>query len=312
MSGALQFRILGPLEVHRDGRALALGGVRQRSVLALLLLHANEAVSADRLTAELWGENPPGNAAAALQAHVSRLRKLLGPAPPIETAAAGYRLRVGVDALDLLRFEVLVQAGRRRLEAGDAAMAARDLAASLDLWRGPPLADRDGQYFAQEVIGELEERRLAAVEIRIDADLELGRHTELVVELMALARQHPLRERVHAQLMLALYRAGRQAEALEVCTGLRRTLVEELGLEPSPEVRSLHEAILRHDPQLLATRAPRRSPPRHSPPRRRRSPGSRWEWSRAWLRWQGQRLSYSPARVIESCRRRPQEGRWRW
>ena len=236
----------------------------------MLLLHSNEAISADRLTAELWGDSPPGDAAAALQAHVSRLRKLLGPRPPIETAAAGYRLRVDSDALDLLRFEALVQAGRRCLEAGDAAEAARELTAALELWRGRPLADLDGQAFAQEAIGELEERRLAAVETRIDADIELGRHAELVAELTALAHQHPLRERVHAQLMLALYRAGRQAEALDAYAALRRTLIEELGLEPSPEVRSLQEAILRHDPQLLATLAPRRSPPRRSPSRRRR------------------------------------------
>jgi DNA-binding SARP family transcriptional activator/ABC-type branched-subunit amino acid transport system substrate-binding protein len=255
VGAALEFRILGPLEVRLDGEAVNLGGARQRGVLALLLLNADAAVSSDRLIDELWGEDPPRDAGAALQAHISRLRKLLEPehgGEPrvIVTTSAGYTIRVGPAELDLLRFEALVAAGRRRLDAGEAAAAAEVLREALALWRGRPLANLETEAFAQQPIRDLDELWLDALEARIDADLQSGRHAELTRELAAVARRHPLRERLRAQLMLALYRSGRQAEALESYAELRRTLVEERGLEPGRELRELQEAILRQDPAL--------------------------------------------------------------
>ena len=273
MEGPLDFRILGPLEVRRDGRPLSLGGARQRGVLALLLLHPNEAISGDRLIDELWADDPPRDAAAALQAHVSRLRKLLEPDHGGEprvlvTAADGYRIEPGRDALDLLRFEQLVDQGRRALDGGDAAGAAKVLREALGLWRGRPLADLEAEAFAQQPIRDLDDLWLDAVELRIDADLGSGRHADLTRELAVLVRRHPLREGLRGQLMLALYRSGRQAEALETYADLRRTLVEERGLEPGRDVRELQEAILRQDPALeLRPRA--RSPDRPASRRRR-------------------------------------------
>ncbi len=269
MGGRLDFRILGPLEARLDGQALNLGGARQRGVLALLLLHANEVLSSDRLIDELWAEDPPGDAGAALQAHVSRLRKLLEPehgGEPrvIVTSQPGYVIRADADTLDLLRFEALVAEGRRRLEDGAASGAAEVLREALGLWRGRPLADLEAEAFAQEPIRELDELWLEAVELRIDGDLENGRGADLVRELSALVRSHPLRERLRMQLMLALYRSDRQVEALEAFADLRRTLADEQGLEPSRELRALQEAILRQDPALDLVR------PARSRPRRRR------------------------------------------
>jgi DNA-binding SARP family transcriptional activator len=242
----VEFRILGPLEVVEQGRSLALGGARQRALLALLLTRANEVVSTDRLIDELWGERAPKAAANALQYHVSRLRKLLAPSHAIITKEPGYLIRVELEELDLLRFERLVEEGQRSSPEA----AARLLREALALWRGPALADVAHESFAQSEILRLEELRLVAVEQRIDADLELGRDAELVAELEALVREHPLRERPRAQLMLALYRSGRQAEALEVYRQTRRLLVEELGIEPSPALQELERAILDHDPEL--------------------------------------------------------------
>ena len=224
-------------------------------MLILLLLHANEVVSADRLTDELWGDDPPQDAPAALQAHVSRLRKLLEPERDgqprvIRTVPPGYLIEVPDDDVDLLRFQGLVAGARVRLDGGDAAGAAAALREALSLWRGRPLADLENEPFAHDPIRELDEMWLEAVELRVDADLATGRHADLVRELLALARRYPLREHIRRQLMLALYRSGRQAEALEAYAELRRTLVEELGLEPSRELRALQEAMLRQDPEL--------------------------------------------------------------
>ena len=240
----MEFRILGPLEVLEDGRQVPLGGSKQRALLASLLLRANEVVSRDRLIDELWGASPPETASTALQVHVSQLRKALGR-DLILTQPPGYLIRVRDGELDLHRFEQLVAAAR----AEEAVQAARLLREGLALWRGAPLAELS-DVFASPERAQLEEQRLAALEQRIQADLELGRHAELVPELEGLVRGHPLRERLRGQLMLALYRCGRQADALEVYRSARRLLDEELGLEPDDELQRLEKAILNHDPSL--------------------------------------------------------------
>jgi DNA-binding SARP family transcriptional activator len=242
----LEFRILGPLEVLADGRRLPPLGPKQRSLLAMLLLHANEVVSSDRLIDELWPEESE-SPAAALQASVSRLRKAFGAgAGVLETSAPGYALRPAPGQVDLHVFEQLLE----RADREDPAGAARTLRDALALWRGAPLADFAYDAFAQAAIGRLEELRLLALERRIAADLALGRAGELVPELETLIAEHPLREGPKAQLMLALYRAGRQAEALEAYQAARRTLVDELGIEPAPALQELETAILRQDPSL--------------------------------------------------------------
>ena len=234
----MEFGILGPLEVTEDGRPLALGGTKQRSLLAMLLLHANEAVSRERLIDALWDGQPPGSAATALQVYVSQLRKVLDPGATrggqelLVTRAPGYALQVEAEQLDLRRFERLLSEGRGALARGEAATARTALAEALALWRGAPLADLDTVPFAQREAPRLEELRLAALEERVDADLALGRHADLVAELEPLTAAHPLRERLRGQLMLALYRAGRQADALAAYQEGRRALVDELGLEP--------------------------------------------------------------------------------
>ena len=247
----MEFRILGPLEVVEQGRALPLGGARQRTLLALLLTRANEVVSADRLIDELWGAQPPRAAANALQYHVSQLRKALAPHEAIVTQEPGYVIRVGPDELDLLRFEMLVE--EARLEAPEP--AARQLREALDLWRGPPLADLAAESFAQTEILRLQELRLGALERRLEADLALGRYAELVGEVQVLVSEHPLRERLRAVLMQGLYGSGRQVEALEIYRETRRILVDELGIEPSPALQELEQAILRHDPALTLQEA---------------------------------------------------------
>jgi DNA-binding SARP family transcriptional activator len=239
----LEFRILGPLEVLEDDRLIPLGGARQRALLAILLTRANEVVSRDRLIDELWGETPPRTALNTLQYYVSQLRKVLG-ADRIVTRSPGYAIRVEPGELDLARFERLLE------EGGD---GVRD---ALALWRGPALADFVYEAFAQTEVARLEELRLAALERRIDADLGLGYHAELVGELEKLIAEHPLRERPRRQLMLALYRSGRQAEALDAYQATRRALVDELGIEPSPAVQELEKAILRQDPALDLATAP--------------------------------------------------------
>jgi DNA-binding SARP family transcriptional activator len=249
----VEFRILGPLEVHDGERVLPLGGVRQRAVLAYLLLHANEVVSRDRLIEELWAGEAPEAAVNVLQTYVSHLRKLL-PAGVLETRAPGYLLRVARGELDLYRFEELLERARATLEAGRAEESARLAREALALWRGPALADLDDQSFAEAAVWRLAELRLVALERRVESDLALGRHLELVGELEGLIAEHPLRERLRGQLMLALYRSGRQVEALEAYRVGRALLVEELGLEPSRALQELETAVLRQDPALdLAT-----------------------------------------------------------
>jgi len=245
----MEFRILGPLEVWDEGGEVPLGGPKPRSLLALLLLHPNEVVPADRLIDELWGEDSPERAAAALRVNVSRLRKAL-PRDVLTTRSPGYAVRVEPDELDLHRFERLVDEGRSLLARGLAADASQRLRDALSLWRGPALADFAYQSFARTAIARLEEIRLAAVELRIDADLALGRHDELVGELEALVAEEPLRERFRRCLMTALYRSGRQAEALEAYQDTRRALVDELGVDPTPALQELERAILRQDPSL--------------------------------------------------------------
>jgi DNA-binding SARP family transcriptional activator len=256
---ALELRILGPFEALADGRPLRLGGAKQRALLAVLLLRAGEVVSSDRLIDELWGAEPPPTAAHTVQVFVSRLRKALEPAAPgrLLTRPPGYVLQLEPGELDLERFETLLGRGRTELERGDAPRAAELLREALALWRGPALADFAYEPFAQSAIARLEELRLAALEERIEADLAAGGHGALVGELEAFVAEHPLRERLRGQLMLALYRSGRQAEALEAFQDARRALVDELGIDPSPALQRLERAILQQDPALdFAARAP--------------------------------------------------------
>jgi DNA-binding SARP family transcriptional activator len=252
----LEYRILGPLEVAANGRAVPLGGTKQRALLAVLLLHRSAVVPTDRLVEDLWGAEAPAAAAKTVQVHVSRLRKALGNAA-LETRAGGYALNVEAESVDLFRFEDLTQDGRRLLAAGDPAAARAAFGEALALWRGPPLADFTYEPFAQTEISRLEELRVAALEDRIDADLALGETASLVPELEALIASHPLRERLRRQLMLALYRGGRQADALRAYREARSAL-DDLGIEPARALRELEAAILRHDPSLDPTVRPGR------------------------------------------------------
>jgi DNA-binding SARP family transcriptional activator/tetratricopeptide (TPR) repeat protein len=245
----VEFRILGPLEVLDGSRVVSLRGRRKRAVLAILLLHLNRAVSSDRLIEKLWGERPPATAVQTVRVHVSQIRKVLG-ADLLRTLPAGYVLELAPDQLDARRFERLLDEGRAAIAVGDTATAAALLHQGLALWRGPALADFTFEPFSQTEIARLEDLRIAALEARIDADLTLGGKNELVGEIEALVREHPLRERFRAQLMLALYRAGRQSDALDAYRETRRLLVEELGLEPSPELRALESGILRQEESL--------------------------------------------------------------
>jgi DNA-binding SARP family transcriptional activator len=246
-----EFRILGPLEAVEDGRPLALGGLKQRALLALLLLDAGRVVSVDRIVDALWGERPPRTAPTSLQNFVSHLRKAVG-ADALLTRPPGYVLRIAPEELDLERFTMLVEEARRSRGRERAAK----LRHALALWRGPPLADFALESFAQPEIGRLEELRLGALEERIEAELEDGTHAPLIGELESLVEEHPLRESLRRQLMLALYRSGRQAEALQAYHDARRVLVDELGIDPSRSVQELHGAILRQDPDLEVGRAP--------------------------------------------------------
>ena len=248
----IDYRILGPLEVHRDGRAIALGKPKQRAVLALLLLNANRVVSVDELSEELWPDGPPSQPRRSVEVYVSGLRKALGnPAENLLVSRpSGYLLRVNAGELDADRFESSLERGRHALVAGRPGAAARILREGLSLWRGEPLADFGSASFAQEERSRLEALHVDALEHRIEADLALGRHAELVDELERLTREHPERERLAGQLMLALYRSGRQAEALTLFTRTRETLLDELGIEPTRRLRDLHRAILRQDPSL--------------------------------------------------------------
>jgi DNA-binding SARP family transcriptional activator len=245
----MRIRILGPFQLDDGGQRIMIGGVRQRAVLADLLLYANEAVPSEQLLVDLWGEDAPPSAANALQAAVSRLRRLLPPGRLV-TAAPGYMLRIFPAELDAAQFEQLIFEGRDVLAAGGAPEAVRVLDQAMTLWRGPPLADFRYEPFAQAEIARLEELQLACLEERNEAHLALGSAGALTAELGRMVADHPLRERLRGQFMLALYRSGRQAEALEAYREFRRTLMDELGLEPSSALREIEAAILRHDPVL--------------------------------------------------------------
>jgi DNA-binding SARP family transcriptional activator/streptogramin lyase len=250
--------VLGPLEVSSGGTPLPLGGPKQRALLALLLLHANEVVSRDRLVDGVWGESPPSTIGAVLNVYLSKLRKLLAASEPdtaLVTQPHGYMLRIEPEQLDLHRFEQLAREGREALASGNIEQGAARLEEALALWRGPPLADLAYAPFAASKIGRLLELRLSVIEDRIEADLALGRHFELVPELTALVAEYPLCERLRAQLMVALYRTGRQSEALQVYREARRLLAEELGIDPGPELQRLEKAILVHDPSLAPPRS---------------------------------------------------------
>ena len=244
----LEFRVLGPLEVIRDDQVVAIGGAKRRGVLAMLVLEAGRVVSIDRLVDGVWGDEPPETAVTALHGHVSHLRRAIGPA--LVTKAPGYVLEVDPDAVDTHRFESLLERARAATAAGDAGSARQLLDEALALWRGDPLGDLIDAPFAATAVPALEELGIGAREERIEAELASGRADEVIPELKALVAEHPLRERLRGQLMVALYRAGREAEALESYDAFRLALSSELGIEPGESLRRLHEAILREDPAL--------------------------------------------------------------
>jgi len=284
----LEFRLLGPLEVWREGRPLRLRGERQRALLALLLLHANEVVPRERLMEELFGDDASTTSANALQVGISRLRGQLadggasnGDGGLVVTRPPGYVLRIDPEQLDVTRFERLLSKGRTALAEGDAVSAAATLREALALWRGPALADLAPLEFAQAEIRRLEGLRLGAVMEKVDADLALGRAAEVIPELEPLVEANPLQERLRGQLMLALYRGGRQAEALAVYRQTRESLNDELGLEPSKALQELERSILRQERSLDTEVASRvtaarvdeergTEPPRRAPRSRRR------------------------------------------
>jgi YVTN family beta-propeller protein len=270
----IDFRILGPLELSVDGRVLPLGSPKQRALLALLLLHANETVSRDRLIEELWGDAAPATVESAFHVYLSRLRRLLdsaGDGGALVRHAHGYSLRIEPDQLDAQRFARLASEGSEALASGEAELAADRFRQALALWRGPPLADLESESFAVAANARLDEERVLVLEQRLEADLALGQHRELVAELETLVTEYPYRERLRGQLMLALYRAGRQAEALHAYQEARHTLVEQLGIEPGQALRRLEQAILQQDGSLdlKAEPAPKadvapREPPVHT------------------------------------------------
>src|SRR3954470_1230416 len=247
----MDFNILGPLEVRAGEQDVTCKSAKQRLLLSVLVLNANEVVSSDQLIDVLWGDRPP-ETPKALQMHVSQLRKSLEPGLLV-TRPPGYELRVATGDVDLHRFETAIREGRSALAAGRPADARRILQDALALWRGPPLADLTFEECLQADIARLEELRLTALEALADADLALGDHAGVIGELERLASEHPARERIRGQLMLALYRSGRQAEALEVYRDTRRTLVDELGIEPGRELQELESRILAQDPGLDMT-----------------------------------------------------------
>src|SRR3954453_1353266 len=285
-STRMYFQLLGPLDVSDRGEPVAVGGGKRRALLGVLLLHPNEVVSAERLIDALWGERPPATSAKSVQVYVSPLRRELGSrnGELLVTRSNGYLLRVGGEDLDVQRFEQALAEGERALAAGEARRASDTLGGALELWRGAPLSDFAYEPFAQQEIARLEALRAVAVEERIEAELALGRHAQVVGELEALEREHPLRERIRGLLMVALYRCGRQAEALEAYREGARRLRDELGLEPGVELRELEAKVLEHHPEIAAPARPRSEPgagtaseapataPRAPPSRARRRP----------------------------------------
>ena len=271
----MRFCVLGPLEAYADGHRVPVGGGRQRALLALLLVHAGEVVSRDRLIEELWAGEPPPGGSQSLDAYLSRLRRAFreaGAHDVLITRAPGYVVRA--EETDVRRFEALAAQGREALAAGDAGRATRVLAEALALWRGAAYAEVADEPWARAEAGRLAELRLSATEDRIEAELSLGHHLALVPEFELLVAREPTRERLAGQRMLALYRSGRQADALAAYQATRRTLVEELGLEPGPELRRLEAAVLAQDPglELPAKPAPQAAAPAPGPRRRRSQP----------------------------------------
>ena len=288
----MEFRILGPLEVVELGEPVALGTLKERLILGVLLLHANEFVSRERLIDDVWGESPPATASQAVNVYLSKLRKALGGAgpDPIATASGGYRLHVEPARLDASHMQLLVATARDCVSSGNFERAAERFQDALSLWRGPTLAGLQFESRGRDEVAQLDELRLAALIERIDCDLALGRHEHALSELNLLVCEHPLRERLRAQQMLALYRADRQAEALEAYAQARRTLVDDLGIEPSEALQRLQQAILRHDPALVTphgTAAANGQPPSPAaPPPTRVAPVQdrprRWFLRRRW------------------------------
>lgn len=252
----MEFRIIGPFEVLVDGRQVAPGGDKQRALLALLVINANQTLSRERLIDELWGERPPATATKTLQVHISRLRRALERSGEsnadevIITREHGYELSIDRESVEAVRFERLIGEARAEVAADRSGRACSMLQEALSLWRGPPLGEFAYERFAELEIARLEELRIGAQEELIEAKLGLGRHAEVVGELESLISEHPYRERLRAQLMLALYRCDRQADALQAYQDARRTLVEELGIEPGERLRELERAILEQDPAL--------------------------------------------------------------
>src|SRR5689334_10876450 len=254
-AGAMEFRMLGPLEVRRGEETLALGGAKQRALFTILLLHANHVVSRERLAELLWGDEPPPTADHVIEVYVSQLRRALEPegAPykMLIRKPAGYVLQVSPSDIDVNQFADLVEGAR----SAPPAEAAAQLTRALGMWRGPALADFAGEAFALSESARLNELRLYAREERIDAELALGHHAQLIGELQGLVEEHPLRERLCGQLMLALYRSGRQAEASDIYQKTRERLVDELGMEPGPELQELLKRILQQETGLAAAPA---------------------------------------------------------
>src|SRR6266536_526105 len=249
--------MLGPLEARRAGRPLRLGSIKHRMLLAKLLLHANQVISTDELIDTVWGEQPPPTVRQSLQNHVAALRRVIeqagtpaGQPRTLLTRDPGYLLQVDPDQIDLHRFRRMVDQGRAALEGGERRTATKLLHEAVALWRGPALADVVAAGVSWPELAGIDELEIGAVEARIEADLVAGRHAELIGELESLIRLHPLREHLHGQMMLALYRSGRQADALGAYRHARRTLVDELGIEPSVRLQRLEQAILAQDPAL--------------------------------------------------------------
>lgn len=258
----VRFAVLGPLALRRDRRPVRLGGPRPRVLLASLLLRANELVGVDQLVDRLWGVNPPQDARAALQVVVTRLRQALGvDAERIRTQPGGYLIAVSPDELDLLHFNELVARADEAARAGDITAESKLLTEAVGLWHGPPLVNVPSDLLHREDVAQLSERHLLAEEQRNEAGLRLGRHTALISELRSLTAQHPLRERFWAQLTTALYRSGRQAEALAAYGSVAQLLSDELGIDPGPELRELHQAVLTADPVLATPEMLPTSPP---------------------------------------------------